>query len=87
MSGVRWGMARLCAESGSYSTLTADVLTIGCGMVKESPLTAALLPIACLVPFVTASNYIREAAFARYWRKRLEREWAWTATSPEEVAA
>jgi hypothetical protein len=86
LSGVRWGMARLCGESGSYSKLTADVLTIGCRMVKEQPVTAALLPLACLAPFVTAANYMREAAFARYWRKRLEREWAWAARSAEAAA-
>jgi hypothetical protein len=87
ISGVRWGMARPCGASGSYLKLTGDVLTIGFGMVKERPLTAVLLPLACLIPFVTASNYIREAAFARYWRKRLERDWAWTAASAEEAAA
>ena len=87
LSGVRWGMARLCGESGSYSKLTETVLTIGCGMVTESPLTAALLPLACLLPVVTAANCIREAAFARYWRKRLEQEWGWAAASAEEAAA
>ncbi len=86
MTGVRWGMARIFGASGGYFKLTADVLTIGCRMVKEHPLAAVLLPLALVAPLVTASNYMREAVFARYWRKRLETELDGAAVPATEAA-
>jgi len=72
LSGLRAGNGRVHGENGSYWRLTADVLRIVGAMVAEKPWTAALTPVALLIPFVTAGHWINEIRFCKKWTRALE---------------
>jgi predicted metal-dependent phosphoesterase TrpH len=73
LAGLRRGFGRVRGETGGFVKLTRDVLTIGAGMVRERPWTAAVAaPLALAVPFVTLANYVREGFFARRWMARYQ---------------
>jgi predicted metal-dependent phosphoesterase TrpH len=74
LAGLRRGCGVVAGETGSIWKLTRDVLAIGAAMMRERPATAALAPLALALPFVTLANYVQEAAFARRWLGRYERE-------------
>ncbi|MCL6481617.1 MAG: hypothetical protein K6U02_07815 [Firmicutes bacterium] len=71
LAGLRQGLGRAHGQSGGYWKLTRDVFAIAGGMLRERKWTAALLPLAPLVPFVTLANHLVELWFARHWRHRL----------------
>jgi len=71
LEGLRGGCGRPRGQSGSAWKLTRDLLAIGGNMLRESPATLPLAPLVLLLPFVTLTNYFREAAFARRWFGRL----------------
>jgi predicted metal-dependent phosphoesterase TrpH len=85
--GLRSGRGLVHGESGGYLKLTRDVFMIVASLVEEKPWTASLLPLALLVPFVTAGNYLREMAFGRYWMMRLQRERALAAMNTQTEPA
>ena len=72
LSGLRAGRGRLHGGNGSYWRLTADVFRIVGAMVAEKPWTAALTPLALLIPFVTAGHWIHEIQFCKKWTRALE---------------
>lgn len=72
LEGLRRGRGAVHGESGRFLKLTADVLQIGFGMMKESRWTLALAPLALAVPAVTLLNYVFEALFLLKWARVAE---------------
>lgn len=71
LDGLRAGKGRAVGNSGGWSRVTADVLTITGQMFRERPWTLALLPFALGIPVAVFFNSIRERRFAGYWASRL----------------
>jgi predicted metal-dependent phosphoesterase TrpH len=71
--GLRAGHAVIGGEHGSYAKLTADVYRIVKALVLDRPWSAALLPLAVLVPAFTAGHWVNEMRFCRKWSGLLER--------------
>lgn len=65
--GLRRGLGRVHGESGGFCKLTRDVLIIAHEMMRERPRTAALGPLAFLIPAVTLGTCVAEHLFARKW--------------------
>jgi hypothetical protein len=72
-SGLRAGQGRVGGEHGSYGKLTADIFHIVWSLWKEMPWTLALMPLAPLVPVVTAGHWMNEIRFCQKWVAALER--------------
>ena len=70
-AGLRSGMGRVAGESGSFAKLTRDVFLIAGEMMREKMWTAALSPLAVLVPAVTFWNYRDEYFFSRRWAAQI----------------
>jgi predicted metal-dependent phosphoesterase TrpH len=75
-----------------YWNLTLDVFLITGEMMREKPWTAALAPLAGLIPAVTLGQSVAEFAFEKKWRRVLERESApravlWANRPPAEEFA
>jgi len=66
-AALRNGQGRVMGESGSFSKLTRDVFSIGVEMMREKHWTAALAPLAFLVPAITYLNYYNEKSFRERW--------------------
>ena len=64
-------MGRVAGESGSFAKLTRDVFLIAGEMMREKMWTAALSPLAVLVPAVTFWNYRDEYFFSRRWAAQI----------------
>ncbi|HEX2714466.1 MAG TPA: hypothetical protein VHM88_19915, partial [Candidatus Acidoferrales bacterium] len=60
-------------EHGGFAKLTLDVLRISKEMLRESPWTVFLAPLACLVPFTTLGHVAKDIFFTNYWSARLAR--------------
>jgi len=78
LDGLRLGRASLVGESGSGWKLTRAVWSLGSDMMRETPWTLFLLPLAALVPGVILANCVREFAFVTRWAAR-------TCTSPNST--
>ncbi len=72
-AGLRAGQGRVGGEHGSYGKLTADIFHIVWSLWKERPWTLGLMPLAPLVPVVTAGHWLNEIRFCRKWVAALER--------------
>jgi predicted metal-dependent phosphoesterase TrpH len=72
-AGLRAGQGQVHGDHGSYAKLTADVFRIVWSLWMEKPWTLALMPLAPLVPVVTASHWINEIRFCQKWSAALER--------------
>jgi predicted metal-dependent phosphoesterase TrpH len=72
-AGLRAGQGRVGGDHGSYSKLTADIFHIIWALWKERPWTLALMPLAPLVPIVTAGHWLNEIRFCQKWVAALER--------------
>jgi predicted metal-dependent phosphoesterase TrpH len=70
-AGLRNGTGRVHGESGSFQKLTRDVLSIAVEMMREKHWTAALSPLAVLIPAITLFNYCDERVFSRRWAAEL----------------
>jgi predicted metal-dependent phosphoesterase TrpH len=70
-AGLRRGMGRVHGESGGFRKLTRDVLIIAGEMIREKAWTAALSPLAVLIPAVTLGTCLHERLFARQWAAAL----------------
>jgi predicted metal-dependent phosphoesterase TrpH len=73
-AGLRSGQGRVGGEHGSYGKLTADIFHIVWSLWKERPWTVALMPLAPLVPVVTAGHWMNEIRFCQKWVAALERD-------------
>jgi hypothetical protein len=73
LAGLRQGHGLVRGESGSCSKLTADVLTICAGMLRERAWTWLVSPLIAGVPAVILVNYILETKFAEHWFRRANR--------------
>ena len=70
-AGLKAGKGRVAGESGCFSKLTRDVFLIAFEMIREKAWTAALAPLAVLVPAITYWNYRDERAFSRKWAEEV----------------
>jgi predicted metal-dependent phosphoesterase TrpH len=70
-AGLRNGQGRVEGESGSFTKLTRDVFLIAGEMMREKMWTAALSPLALLVPAATFWNYRDEYFFSRRWAAQI----------------
>lgn len=73
-AGLRSGRGRIHGISGSYWKLTADVFSIIGSLFDEKPWTTLLLPLAALVPAVTAGHWLNEMRFCRKWTTIIEKK-------------
>jgi predicted metal-dependent phosphoesterase TrpH len=73
-AGLRAGHGRVRGAHGNYCKLTADIFRIAAGMFREKPWALALLPLAPLIPIVTAAHWLNELRFCRKWSAVLARE-------------
>ena len=71
LEGLKQGRASVHGRAGNYWKLTRDVLWIALQMIREKPITAALLPLALAIPVITGANYLVEARFARMWTRNV----------------
>jgi len=71
-SALRAGQAQVHGTHGSYAKLTADVFRIVWSLWMEKPWTLALMPLAPLVPAVTAFHWLNEIRFCKKWSVALE---------------
>ena len=72
-TGLRCGKGEVHGAQGAYGKLTMDVLRIVWAMTMEKPWTAALTPLALLVPACTAGHWLNEIRFCKKWAAVLER--------------
>jgi predicted metal-dependent phosphoesterase TrpH len=70
-AGLRRGRGRVHGESGGFRKLTRDVLIIAGEMIREKAWTAALSPLALLIPAFTLGTCLHERLFARQWASAL----------------
>ena len=68
-SGLRARRGRIHGEHGSLAKITEDVFRVVGGMLGESPWTISLLPLAVLLPFITAGHWSSEIRFCKKWAK------------------
>jgi predicted metal-dependent phosphoesterase TrpH len=66
-AGLRRGMGRVRGESGGFAKLTRDVFLIAREMMREKSWTAALAPLAVLIPAITFYTCLDERIFGRRW--------------------
>jgi len=71
LAGLRAGHARVHGVHGSYAKITADVYRIIYALLHEQPWTLPLMPLAVLVPAVTAGHWLNEILFCCKWSARI----------------
>jgi len=76
LAGLRAGRSHVCGGHGSYGKLTADALRITGELLRETPWTLALLPLAALVPLATFGHVASEFLFTKTWAARIARSGA-----------
>jgi predicted metal-dependent phosphoesterase TrpH len=74
-AGLRAGRSRVGGRSGSYATLTREVLLLASRAVRERTWKAILVPLMFAIPAVTLVNYGREVAFGHLWASRAVKEY------------
>jgi len=72
--GLRAGHGVVHGENGRYLKLTADIFRFAGSLLKEKPWAAVILPLAVLVPAITAGHWLNEIRFCKRWTHRLEGE-------------
>lgn len=73
-AGLRAGQGQVHGDHGTYTKLTADVYRIVLALFQEKPWTMALMPLALLIPAVTAGHWMNEIRFCKKWAAAIERE-------------
>ena len=73
LRGLRSGHGVPAGDQGSYGKLTRDVFTIAGAMMRHTPWTALLAPLAPIIPFYTLAVLLHEARFAGRWNSRAAR--------------
>jgi len=69
--GLRNGRGTVNGEHGSYAKITFDIFRFAGSLVDEKPWAIALLPLAFLIPAVTAGHWLNEIRFCKLWAPRL----------------
>ena len=67
LRGLRAGRGIPAGDHGGYLKLTRDVFSIAGAMMRETPWTCMLAPLATVIPFYTLAVLLHEAGFARRW--------------------
>lgn len=70
LSGLRHGQCSATGESGDFLRLTRAVFEIGAALMREKPWMLTFGWLFALIPSVVMVNYVREVAFAAYWKNR-----------------
>lgn len=70
LNGLKLGRNRVQGESGNYWKLTRAIVAVGCGLIREHPITVLLAPLLASVPAITLVNLALELAFAQKWSRR-----------------
>ena len=70
-AGLQAGFGRVAGECGGFRKLTRDVLVIAREMMREKAWTAALSPLAVLIPAVTLGTCLNDRLFSRRWAAEL----------------
>jgi predicted metal-dependent phosphoesterase TrpH len=71
LAGMRRGFCRARGSSGSYAQTTRVALRVVWEILRAEPWTAAISPLAILVPAFTYANLASEQLFARRWARRV----------------
>jgi len=71
-AGLRAGWGRVAGEHGSYSRLTADVLSIVGSFFADKPWTSVFAPIVPFVPIFSMGHWVNEIRFCRKWTAAME---------------
>ena len=71
LAGLRAGRGRVHGVHGSYGKITADVYCIIYALLNEQPWTLPLMPLAALVPVVTAGHWLNEILFCCKWSAKI----------------
>jgi len=71
-AGLRTGRGRVQGEHGSCAKLTVDVFSIVRSLLSEKPWTAAISPLAVLVPGFTLGHWLNEIRFCKKWSAKLD---------------
>ena len=69
--GLWQGFGRVRGETGGYTKVTLDVLRVAGEMIRAERWTAAMAPLAVLIPVVTLGYYVSERIFNQYWAGRV----------------
>jgi len=67
--GLRARRGRIRGDHGSLAKITGDVFRVVAGMLRESPWTLSLMPLAVLLPFITVGHWSNEIRFCKKWAK------------------
>lgn len=73
-AGLRARRGKVRGADGSFTGLTADVLSITKALFQERPATLALSPLAALIPVITAGHWVNEILFCRRWAAYFQEE-------------
>jgi predicted metal-dependent phosphoesterase TrpH len=73
-TGLRNGRSVIHGPDGSFVKITLDIFSFAGCLLKENPLSAALLPLTPLIPAVTGFHWLNEIRFCKQWTARLARE-------------
>jgi len=72
-SGLRNGRGVIHGQDGSFTKITLDIFRFAFSLLKENPMTAALLPLTPFIPAVTGFHWLNEIRFCKQWTTRLAR--------------
>jgi predicted metal-dependent phosphoesterase TrpH len=72
ISGLRAGRGVIQGAHGSYTKLTADVYRVAGAVFGERPWMLTILPLAVLIPAITAGHWLNEMRFCKKWSALLE---------------
>ena len=70
--GLRAGGGVAHGEHGGYLKLTTDICRFASSLLQEKPWAALFLPLALLIPVITAGHWLNEIRFCKQWAARLE---------------
>ncbi|MBS1841272.1 MAG: PHP domain-containing protein [Acidobacteria bacterium] len=70
-AGLRARQSRIHGHHGSLAKITTDVFRVTGAMLREKPWTLSLLPLAVLLPAITAGHWMNEIRFCEKWTKRI----------------
>jgi predicted metal-dependent phosphoesterase TrpH len=71
LQGLRHGQAQACGAVGDYWKLTHAVSGVALSFIRETKWAALLSPLMIGIPVITLGNHWCEAAFVKYWSRRI----------------
>ena len=72
-SGLRAKRGQIRGDHGSFAKITGDVFRVTAAMLCEKPWALSLLPLAVLLPAITAGHWMNEIRFCEKWMKLINR--------------